>query len=362
MSTLKTAQERSDIVLVTGGLGPTHDDITKTVACQFFDSETVVDEPILKQVKERFARRGIPMAAVNEEQARVPKKAKLIANDRGTAPGFIFEKGGKRFYVLPGVPFEMKSMMKRVVLPDLQQMLGAVRVETRTLATTGIAESTLYAQLGDLNELQVWARLAFLPSLFGVRIRLTAEADEKHTAAAKLDLAEKRIRELVGEFIYAADDLKLEAVLAEQLVQHNKTLAVAESCTGGLIANRLTDIPGSSRFFERGIVAYSNQTKQQLLGVPESILREYGAVSAPVARAMAEGVRRMAQTDYGLSVTGIAGPGGATEAKPVGLVYVAISDKAGTTVEEHRFTNDRIGNKMRAAQAALNVLRKRLNT
>ncbi|MBN1543007.1 competence/damage-inducible protein A [candidate division KSB1 bacterium] len=356
LASMTLAGERADIVLLTGGLGPTHDDITKAVACRFFNSNTTVDEAVLNAVRERFSRRGIPMAPINEEQARVPQKARILANDRGTAPGFVFEKQGKRFYIMPGVPFEMQSMMQRFVLPELRQLLGASRVEIRTLATTGIAESTLFSELNKLDRLERYAKVAFLPSLVGVKIRLTAESDENQSAAEKLALAEKWIFDRVGHFVFANQDINLETVLAEKLIRTGDTLAVAESCTGGLIANRLTDIPGSSRFFERGIVAYSNRSKQELLAIKPVVLQTYGAVSSQTAAAMAENIRHLAKTTFGLSVTGIAGPSGATPEKPVGLVFIACAHAQGVEVQEHRFADDRAGNKMRASQAALILL------
>ncbi len=359
-SAMRVAEERADIVLLTGGLGPTHDDITKAVACRFFSSDTVLDETVLQAIRERFARRGIPMARINEEQAQVPRNARVIPNDRGTAPGMIFTENNKRFYIMPGVPFEMQSMMQRVVLPELVQLLGAKNIETRTLATTGIAESTLFAELGDMKKLEASARVAFLPSLCGVRIRLTATADRTTGAVEKLNRAENWIRERVGDFIYANRDIGLEAVLAEELIRSGKTVAVVESCTGGLLASRLTDIPGSSNYFMQGVVAYSNKAKHEVVGVPQELLEKHGAVSRAVAEALAEGIRGTAKTTFGLAVTGIAGPGGATAQKPVGLVYIACAEEGATVIEEHRFADDRLGNKMRTAQAALNLLRKSL--
>ena len=355
---LRNAISRVDVVLVTGGLGPTNDDVTKKVMADFFDSRLVPDDDVLEKVKARFAKRGLPLTKANVEQALVPDKAELMDNDCGTAPGFIFTQGEKCIYVMPGVPQEMKSMMVRFVLPRLKGQ-QIIPVHKKVLCTTGIAESFLYEKLGAYPELDKLVRIAYLPNYFGVRIRLTAAGNTDDEAKEKLDSAEKIVRRNASEFIYADKDISLEAAIAERMVQDGKTLAVAESCTGGLIANLFTNIPGSSTFFERGVVAYSNQAKTELLGVPAGLIERHGAVSSQVACAMAEGIRRLAKTDYGLSTTGIAGPTGGTDEKPVGLVYVACADEGKTAFERHTFADQRRINKERFAQAAMNLLRKR---
>lgn len=357
-SALQIAESRADVILVTGGLGPTHDDITKRVVAEYYDSPMEMNPHILEQVKERFRRRGIPMAKVNEGQALVPTKAEIIENDEGTAPGMIFTENGKMTVVMPGVPREMKSMMRRVVLPRLAQKLDGGVIRFKVLCTTGIPESTLYEQLGDIAEIEQHAKLAFLPSLQGVKIRMMVSADNEKAALEAIARAEQKIRAKVNSYIYADEQILLEEAIAKMLIERKMTLAVAESCTGGLLANKLTNIPGSSDFFERGIVSYSNRAKMELLSVPEILLMEHGAVSEPVARAMAEGVRTLAGTDFGVGITGIAGPSGGTPEKPVGTVFIACSSADKTVAKRFGFANDRLGNKERSVAAALNMLRK----
>jgi nicotinamide-nucleotide amidase len=359
-SLFELASDRSDVVLVTGGLGPTHDDVTKAVVTAVLESNLILNEDILKDIRERFARRGLAMAHVNENQARVPEKAGILSNDSGTAPGFRFRWRDTLFYVMPGVPSEMKSMMKRFVLPDLQKSIQGPAVKTRVLATTGVPESTLFETLGNIDDIEHLTRLAFLPSLLGVRIRLTAVADTEAAAIDKLDRAEKLIRSRIGTAIYADRDISLQDAVARCLMEHHKTVAVAESCTGGLLASKLTDVSGSSSYFERGVVCYSNNAKIKVLGVSRQLIETYGAVSEPVARAMAKGVRDLSGTDFGLATTGIAGPTGGSADKPVGLVFICLVEGEEMIVQEHHFTHDRYGNKLRTVQAALDLLRKKI--
>ncbi|MDZ7724748.1 MAG: competence/damage-inducible protein A [candidate division KSB1 bacterium] len=354
---LQTASQRADVVLVTGGLGPTHDDITKKVVTEFFDSRLVLNPEWLEAIKQRFMHRNIPLAKVNEEQAMVPEDADMIENPLGTAPGMVFRTDKVTCYVMPGVPHEMHNMMQSFVLPELKKQTGQV-IRMRTLKTTGIPESTLYEKMGDIES--IGAKVAFLPGLDGVKIRLTVEAESEQDADRQLQRAAEQVRERAGEFVYTEEEKALEHVIADLLLERGKTLAVAESCTGGLLADKLTSISGSSKYFMQGVIAYSNEAKRNVLGVAETLLKEHGAVSKPVAAAMARGVKNWAGTDFGLSTTGIAGPTGGTKEKPVGLVYIGFSDGVNTVVEEHRFANDRHGNKVRTAQAVLNLFRKQL--
>ncbi|RPI02279.1 MAG: competence/damage-inducible protein A [Calditrichaeota bacterium] len=360
LQALRIAESRADVILVTGGLGPTHDDITKHVLCEHYGAKLVFNQQIYDQVFERFQKRGITMAKVNADQAMVPDIAHIMPNKLGTAPGMMFRKGPKCCYVMPGVPFEMKAMMIDQVLPELKSASGSSTILVHHFMTTGVAESTLFEMLDNLPAIQQSVDVAFLPSLFGVKLRLMAKAESPAAAEKRLAEGVTRVREKVGKFIYADEDRSLEAIVAELLTHRQETVAVAESCTGGMVANMLTNIPGSSHFFNRGIVCYSNQSKIELLNVPESMILQHGAVSSAVALAMAKGMRQMAQTDYGLALTGIAGPDGGTAEKPVGLVFIACADHQGAVYERHQFANDRLGNKQRAAQAALNLLRKKI--
>jgi nicotinamide-nucleotide amidase len=354
--------EENDIVISTGGLGPTHDDITRKCVVKFFKTELVQNIEVLEDIKLLFEKRKRKVTKVNEDQALVPKIAKVIRNLRGTAPGIWIEEDKKVFVVMPGVPYEMREMMCSFVIPQLKEMLGIPEftVLRKTIYTTGIPESTLYERLGDLDELLKGAGLAFLPSEFGVRLRITVREEDDETAKNKLSEIEQKIISKSGRYIYSRDEEALEAVVGKLLKDRNLKLAVAESCTGGYVSNRLTNIGGSSEYFERGIISYSNAAKVEVLKVSEDILAEHGAVSLEVARQMADGVKSTSGADLGLAITGIMGPGGATAGKPVGLVFIGICDENVCTAKEFKFGDDRILNKHRTSQAALEMLRRNL--
>ncbi len=356
---MAAAMQRAEIVIMTGGLGPTHDDITRAVAAEFFESGFIYKPEILDRLRQAFAARGVPMSPVNEVQAQVPEKARIIDNPVGTAPGLLFEKDGKQCIILPGVPHEMKAMCEATVFPMLKGK-GQVILQ-KTIRTTGIAESSLFERLGDIHRLEEFAKVAFLPKSAGVDVRLTVHGNDPAACEIRLVKALQIVREKAGEFIYAYDDGELEEVVAQLFFETKKTVAVSESCTGGLLANKLTNISGSSAYFERGVVAYSNRAKIAILGVPVEIIEKFGAVSAECAVAMAEGIRRISGADFGVSTTGIAGPTGGTPEKPVGLTYIGFA-RAGVSYSKRMlFINDRITNKERTVQAALNLLRKELS-
>lgn len=361
MQEFNRAFDANDLVIVTGGLGPTHDDVTRKCVVDFFKTELVVNEEVLADVRRFFESRNRVLTKTNEEQALVPKIAEAIRNERGTAPGIWIEKDKKIFVVMPGVPFEMKGMMEKYILPKLREKVEHTKYVTRkTLLTTGIPESTLYDKLGDIEQLLKGSKLAFLPNQFGVKMRITVEGENEKDAANKLDEIEQKIRTLVGRYIFGKEDELLEEVIARLLKDRGLKLAIAESCTGGLIANRLTNVSGSSEFFERGVITYSNAAKVELLHVDENTIMKYGAVSIEVARQMAEGVKATSGIDIGLAVTGILGPTGATDTKPVGLVYVGLCDEKICAAKEFRFGDNRLINKDRASQAALEMLRRHL--
>lgn len=353
--------DANDLVIVTGGLGPTHDDVTRKCVVDFFKTELVLDEDVLNDVKKFFEVRNRSLTKINEDQALVPKIATPIRNSRGTAPGFWIEKDNKIFVVMPGVPFEMKGMMESFVLPRLEEMNSEEKIILRkNLLTTGIPESYLYEKLGNIDELMDGNKLAFLPNQFGVKMRLNVEGRSKEEAQNKLDEIEQRIRSLVGRYIYGKDDEQLEEVIAKLMIDRGMKLAVAESCTGGLICSRITNVSGSSQFFERGVITYSNAAKVELLHVQEDAIQKYGAVSLEVCRQMAEGVKAISGIDIGIAVTGILGPTGATPTKPIGLVYIGLCDDKICTAKEFHFGDNRLLNKDRASQAALEMLRRHL--
>ena len=358
---IESAIKNNDIVICTGGLGPTHDDKTLAAIVKVFDSELIQNDEVLEDIKEIFSKRNRELTETNIEQALVPKIAVPIRNENGTAPGIFIEKDDKIFVALPGVPLEMRAMMNDFVIHRLQEKHPQnVITKNRTLLTTGIPESFLYDEIKSIEGLIEQGNIAFLPSQFGVRIRITAKEENEEKANEKIFEIEQQIRARVGRNIYGKDDQKLEEVVGNLLKDRGLTVATAESCTGGLIASRITNISGSSDYFERGIITYSNGAKVEHLGIDEDLLIKYGAVSLEVARLMAEGVKAVSGTDIGLAVTGIMGPGGATPDKPVGLVYIGICDANVCTAKEFRFGDNRLLNKDRTSQAALEMLRRNL--
>ena len=356
----QSAWEKYDVVIVTGGLGPTHDDITKKAVCRFFDSDLVSDDRVRRHIQELWKHRNMQWTQSSEEQTMVPRKAALIENPVGTAAGFLFKDGQKRFIVLPGVPYEMKEMIDRSAVPLLSPLAGGTTIRHRTLRTTGIPESMLAERLGDIETLLQGAKLAFLPAPTGVRLRITVLDTNPDAAERRVQEVEERIRSRCARFIYGVEKEELEEVLGKMLAERKLTIAIAESCTGGYILNKLTNVSGSSSYVERGLVTYSNRSKTELLGVPEKLIKAHGAVSKEVAEAMAAGVRRLAGTDIGLSTTGIAGPTGGTEEKPVGLVWIGFASGQETVATEHQFGGSRTLIKERASQAALEMVRRKL--
>jgi len=360
LDSFREAWKRSGVVIVTGGLGPTHDDVTKKAVCTFFDSDLVSDADLRKHIEGIMKRRNIGWTPATEEQTMVPRKAQIIPNPVGTAAGMLFQEDEKYFIVLPGVPYEMKEMTDQSVIPFLAPKVKGSVIRHLTLRTTGIPESLLARQLGNLDEILRGAKLAFLPSLTGVRLRITVQERTEATANAIIRQVEERIRAKAQKYIYGTGEEELEESLGKILTERKLTIAVAESCTGGLIANRITNVSGSSSYFDRGVVAYSNHSKTQLLSVPSALIETHGAVSKEVASAMAEGVRKAAHTDIGLSTTGIAGPSGGTPEKPEGLVWIGYSDTNTTIALKFNFGDNRLRFKERASQAALELVRRRV--
>ena len=350
-----------DVLLVTGGLGPTHDDITKKVISDFFRVPLVLDEAVLDNVRNRLSKRGIPLGKVNEEQALVPEGCEVLMNHWGTAPGMLFERERKMLCVMPGVPHEMQNLLAEYVLPKLRARAAGQVIKHRVLRTTGIAESSLSELIGNVDKiLEGKATLAFLPSQFGVRLRISVKASTSSEADATIAEIERRIREKAGRFIYSEGEVELEEVVGKLLREKKLSVSFAESCTGGYICHRITNISGSSSYFGRGLVVYSNESKIELLNVDPELIHKFGAVSEETARAMASGVKIASGSDIGLSVTGIAGPTGGTPEKPVGLVFIGLADAGGIASRQLMFPDDRLRFKERVSQAALDFLRKRL--
>lgn len=360
LKALQESVENADVTIVTGGLGPTHDDITKKTICKFFNTDLTMNQEVLLNIREQLKRRNVLPTKVVEEQALVPRIASVIRNEVGAAPGLFIEQSHRYFFALPGVPHEMERMVDNFIAPLLRSKRSGQAILHRTLNTTGITESALAEKLDNLPALLGEAKLAFLPSTSGVRLRITVVNKEAGVAVDLINEVESRIRSKVEKYIYGVEDETLEQSIGTLLVELHLRLAVAESCTGGLIAHRLTNVSGSSRYFDRGVIAYSNQAKVDNLNVPLESIEIHGAVSKEVAEAMASGIRQIAQTDIGISTTGIAGPTGGTPEKPVGLAWIGYSDAQETMAIKFQFGHGRLQIKERTAQAALNLIRRKL--
>ena len=356
----RRAASRSDITLVSGGLGPTRDDLTAAVLAQAFGLELVLDEAALETIRCFFRSRRREMTENNVSQARFPEGAEILPNPLGTAPGFSIAQGMTRFYCLPGVPNEMHRMMDEQVMPRIEAIArprGAVRA--RLLRTFGMGESALDDELKDIaasGDVSLGFRTAF-PDNY---LRPLARAASAEQAEARLDQICGAIRERLGPLVYGEDEQSLDAVVGQMLAERGMTIAVAESCTGGLIATRITGNPGSSAYFAGGVVAYSNAAKSELLGVPTAVLEENGAVSDPVVRAMAEGVRERFGVDIGIATTGVSGPDGGTDAKPVGLVHIALAREGAVYADSFVFRMDRARHRLLTSQIALDWVRRTL--
>ncbi len=358
----RLALARADLVVATGGLGPTEDDLTREAVSAVLGRPLKLDEGILERIRQRFARRGMSMPRNNEKQALVPEGALVLENPHGTAPGLLIRVGeGQAVLLMPGVPREMLPMLEERALPRLRELFGLRRRGgTRVLKVTGLSESKVDEVIGDLIRQDTNPAVTILAHAGEIHLVLQAMAGTEEELTALLGGVEGEIRRRLGVFLYGTDRERLEDVVGRLLRERRKTVAVAESCTGGLVAHRLTNVPGSSLYFERGVVAYSEEAKRTAVGVPASLLRQYGTVSREVAEAMAEGVRKGSGADYGLGITGIAGPSGGTPEKPVGLVHIALSWGEGVASKEYRFPFDREMNKWWAAQMALDLLRRHL--
>jgi len=358
---LRQALGRADVIITTGGLGPTEDDLTRDVVAAVLERPLHLDPAVLAHIERRFAHRKIPMTENNRKQAMVPEGAEVLHNPNGTAPGLFLKDRGRCVACLPGVPTEMKPMLAEQVIPRIRETFGIrSRIVSRVLKTCGISESKLDHAIGDYFREMQNPTIGVLAHAGEIHVRLTCKGEDPAIITRMLDDLGAKIRERLGPLIFGRDDEKLEALVGQLLRGRKATLAVAESCTGGLLASRLTDISGSSDYFERGMVTYSTAAKEEILGVPAEILRESGAVSLPVVRAMAESVRRRSGTTFGLAITGIAGPTGETPGKPVGLVYIALAWDGGDLAREYRFHGGRELIKYRATQMALEMLRRHL--
>jgi len=349
----------ADIILITGGLGPTADDITKPVLCEYFGGKLVVDEGALQNVQQIFARFNRPMLATNLKQAEVPDTCTVIDNKRGTAPGMWFEKEGKIYVSMPGVPHEMKGMMTDYVIPRLSGYYKMPFIVSSTLLTAGIGESFLSELIKNFEkDLPSSLKLAYLPNYGMVRLRLTGIGDKKEEIETTLQQQFGLLKTLVAEYLVTDQDDAMHIVVSKLLKQQHKTLCTAESCTGGYIAHLLTAEPGASQFFTGSVVCYSNKIKEEVLGVSRQTLETTGAVSEETVRQMVKGALALLKADYAVAVSGIMGPDGGSADKPVGLVWVAIGNIEKTITQQFNFRFDRGRNIELTSNNALNLLRK----
>ena len=358
LQALAEQSKTSQIIIITGGLGPTADDITKPALCEYFDSELVVNEEALQNVKDIFTRLKRPLIERNIKQAEVPHNCTVLPNTRGTAPGMWFEKDGVIYVSLPGVPHEMKGLIEASVIPKLKEHFTLPVVLHRTLLTAGKGESEVAELLKDFEAaLPPHIKLAYLPSYGMVRLRLTGKAAEQETLARELDRQFSSLKALVHEWMVADEDIPIELAVSRLLKERGKTLSTAESCTGGYIAHLITSHSGSSQFFMGTVVSYANEVKEQVLGVRQATLSEFGAVSEQTVSEMAAGARRVLKTDYAIATSGIMGPEGGTPGKPIGTVWIAVAGPGGVRARQHFFRFDRRRNIELAAATALNMLR-----
>jgi nicotinamide-nucleotide amidase len=358
LAAFSAAEQRADIILITGGLGPTSDDLTKPCLANYFNCEIKIHEEALAEVTEFFKSRGRELTETNRQQAALPVCCEKITNAIGTAPGMWFEKDGKVFISMPGVPHEMKKMMKDIVIPKLQRHFKTPVILHRVIRTAGIGESFLADKLsGWEKSLPANMKLAFLPGLGEVKLRLTATGNSIDQLQQDTNACIQNLKPLLGDYIYAAEDVELEQAVGQLLRERKLTLAIAESCTGGYLSHLVTSVPGSSDYFMGSMIPYAYDIKMRQLGVKPETLERYGAVSEPTIIEMANIVRAKFNTDLGVATSGIAGPGGATPEKPVGTVWIAYSDKHQTVTRKLQLSKDRLINIKLAANAVLNLIR-----
>lgn len=361
LEALDSAVKRADIIIITGGLGPTKDDITKKTLAEYFNVGFKRDEPSLEIIKQIFSRNNRPMIDINIRQADVPENCTVLLNKNGTAPGMWFEREGKVYVSMPGVPFEMMYLVEEEVLPRIKKHFKLEAIVHHTLLTAGIGESFLAEKIASVEDaLPAYIKLAYLPKLGQVRLRLSAYGQNEEMLKKEVLSYAEQLSEPIREFVVTSEDKALEKVVLDFMKQQNLTLSVAESCTGGYLSHLFTQHAGSSDVFLGGAVSYSNSLKQQMLGVSVDTLNEFGAVSEQTVREMAEGALRNFKSDYSIAISGIAGPGGGTNDKPVGTVWMAISNKSTTIAHKYQFGNKRTQNIERSAINALIMLLKLL--
>jgi len=358
--TIRIALKRSNIIISTGGLGPTEDDITRKVFARVLARRLQLHQPTLDRLRARFAKRNMKMPEINARQALVPERAQILENTNGTAPGLMMREQRALVFLLPGPPREMKPMFESSIVPILRQEAGQSFIRRRKLSIFGLSESGVDEIAAPIYSRYKNPETTILADRGVIELHLAARARSVGEGDLLLTEVSDQLEEALGHYVFSSNGESLETVVGQWLKFRSATLAVAESCTGGMLAARLTDIAGSSDYFVEGVVAYSNEAKIRILGVDEDLIVAHGAVSSEVAEAMADGIRRLAGSTFGVAVTGIAGPGGGTEEKPVGLVYIGLSEEAGTTSRKYLFPGDRYLIRNFSVNAALDMVRRRI--
>lgn len=349
--------EHSDVVLITGGLGPTKDDITKEALCRHFGAKLIINQPAYDNVSDYFARRGLPLSDINKMQGMVPDCCEALLNKVGTAPGMWFERDGRIVVSLPGVPHEMRWLMSTYVLPRLSKRMGREAILHKTILTCGIGESFLAEKIAAWEDaLPQNFRLAYLPDAGKVRLRLSAHGQDHAELQAQMDGEIEKLAALIPEHIYGYDNETLASTVGKTLLRRGASLATAESCTGGTLAHRITEVAGASQYYVGGVVSYSNELKMNLLDVRRTTLEQFGAVSEQTACEMAVGCRMRLHTDYAVATTGIAGPTGGTDEKPLGTVWIAVASPEGVAAHKYIFATTREQHQERTANQALTDL------
>jgi nicotinamide-nucleotide amidase len=359
LNALHDAELRSDVIIITGGLGPTKDDITKVTMCEYFNTNLIQNEKVLNWVQSIFSLRKMPMLDVNNMQALVPANCEVLWNKNGTAPGMWFDVNNKIFISMPGVPFEMKTIFEEEAVSKLKSKFKLPSIFHRTLQTVSIGESFLAKKIEDIEDsLPSHIKLAYLPSVGAVRLRFSAYGDDKNTLEKEVEQFVKQVYERISNYIYGEGDASLTQTLGDLLKEKNQTVSTAESCTGGYIAHQLTSVAGSSAYFMGSIVSYANYIKTQELGISDELLKSYGAVSEECVKQMANAVRIKMNTTYGIACSGIAGPNGGSNDKPVGTVWIAIASEKETNAQVFNFGDNRERTIQRTGLMAMDLLRK----
>ncbi|MBE6052426.1 MAG: competence/damage-inducible protein A [Clostridium sartagoforme] len=359
LKSFKEAFERCDIIITTGGLGPTQDDLTKELGAKYFNKKMVLHEPSLEWIKNYLDIKSEEVLEANKNQAYFPEGSIILPNERGTAPGAIISENNKTLIILPGPPKEMESMFKNHVVKYLSDLTGEV-IKSRTLRIFGIGESLMAKKVNDIIQGSTNPTVAPYAKDYEVTLRVTAKEKSEEKCDSLIKTKCDEINDILGEYIYGEGDNSLDIVVSEILCEKKLSVSTAESCTGGMIASTLISYPGISSVFKEGAVTYTNESKIKRLGVSEETIKKFGAVSKETAKEMAEGIAKVANTDIGIATTGLAGPGGATKDKPVGLVYIGLFIKGKTIVQKFNFNGDRESIRKKTTMNALNILRKEL--